>query len=76
MIDAEWAKVRDRWKKKVPNGDLKCDENMIPHSLDYHTGEPWVWVSRQYLEWMQSITNDPEFQKSVVLAFGGKDKHD
>jgi hypothetical protein len=64
MTDKEWNKIREGWRKKVKDGDLKCNCDMIPFALS-NQKEPWQWVSRAYLEEMQKICDTPEFKKSV-----------
>jgi hypothetical protein len=68
MTDEEWEETRDRWKKKVKDGDLMCDGNMIPFAVSLKTQEPWMWVSREYLENAQKICDDPKFKESVAEA--------
>lgn len=64
MTDSDWGKVRDGWRKKCRNGDLKCGPDMIPTCVSV-SGEPWAWTSRAYVERVQEYCSHPEFQASV-----------
>jgi hypothetical protein len=67
MTDQEWLEIRERWKAKVKDGDLLCDENMIPYVLDKYK-EPYAWVSRQFVENLNKYCEQPEFKKSAAEA--------
>ncbi len=62
MTDEEWIKLRDTWKTKVKDNDLRCNDNMIPHTLDVQ-GVPWTWVSRAYVERMQKLYEQAKLRR-------------
>lgn len=48
MTDKEWNEVRERWRAKCQDGDLRCGPDMIPTVIT--NGVPWGWLSRQQIE--------------------------
>jgi hypothetical protein len=66
MTDTEWMEIRERWRLECKDGNLDCADDMIPAVVSLRTGEPYAWVSRQYVEDMQKITDDLAFKASVA----------
>ena len=59
MTDQEWLDLRAKWRAKIAEPYLQefdSKPDMIPHTISLRsTGEPWVWVSRKYVEDMTKL---------------------
>ncbi len=67
MTDQKWQEIRERWRLKVKDGDMKCEDDWVPYVVG-NDGVPWMWVSRACVERHQEFRKSVELQKSVGIA--------